>query len=224
MDCRNHIKLDHFEALGLHVISDSKPEDIIPEPSYLPPIKAWNAIESDNLQEANDATRRPLCNGNISPGVQTYRERQDELRIDNTAAFRSIRRIPPPTGESAARLGHAFEFFKNLEFFSGFWDDTSLPPRKEEPEATSSENPLPSSEDGEKGTDEIDLFSKEDPVPAHLSTHQRTGNGAQLPPEYPNPVSTSPHPPPPNQHPTSTPPQPSSSALPPTAPPPAAAS
>jgi hypothetical protein len=176
------ISLDHFEALGLHVISDSKPQDIIPESNYLPPVTEWNAIESDNLPEANHATKKPLSNGNISPGVQTYRERQDELRIDNTAAFRSIRRIPPPTGASAVRLGNAYEFFKNLEFFSGYWDDTSLPPKEQASEATSSDDPLPSSEDS--ANDEVDLFSKEEPVPAHLSTHQRTGNGSQLPPEY----------------------------------------
>jgi hypothetical protein len=178
------ISLDHFEALGLHVISDSRPEDIIPESTYLPPVKEWDAIDSDSLPEANNATRKPLSNGNISPGVQTYRERQDELRIDNTAAFRSIRRIPPPTGESAVRLGNAYEFFKNLEFFSGYWDDTSLPPKEPAPDAPPSDEPLPSSEDSVNGDDEVNLFSKEEPAPAHLSTHQRTGNGSQLPPEY----------------------------------------
>lgn len=177
------IKLNHFEALSLHVI-DSKPEDLIPESSYLPPVKEWNAIASDNLPEANDATRKPLCNGKISPGVQTYRERQDEIRIENTAAFRSIRRIPPPTGESAVRLGNAYEFFKNLEFFSGYWDDTSLPPKEEVTEVTSSDEPLPSCEDTEKEISEIDLFSEDKPIPTQQATHHRTGNGSQLPPEY----------------------------------------
>ncbi|TVY26465.1 hypothetical protein LHYA1_G003553 [Lachnellula hyalina] len=155
------IKLAHFEALGLHVIPDSSPEDIIPEAGFLPPVEEWNAISTDNLQEANNASKKLLNNGNLSPGAQTYRERQNELLIDNTAAFRTVRRISPPSGEAAVRLGNAYEFFKNLEFFTGYWDDTSLPPK---PESTSD--------------------AVEDQVPRHLKTHQRTGSGAQLPPDY----------------------------------------
>ncbi|TVY84755.1 hypothetical protein LSUE1_G000566 [Lachnellula suecica] len=157
------IKPSHFEALALHVIPNSSPEDIIPEPSFLPPVKEWNAIKADDLLEANDATKRPLNNGNLSPGAQTYRERQDELLIDNTAAFRTVRRLPPPTGESAVRLGNAYEFFKNLEFFCGYWEDTSLPQKPEADAGAVHEGPK---------------------VPHHLETHQRTGSGAQLPPDY----------------------------------------
>ncbi|KAH8661376.1 hypothetical protein BGZ60DRAFT_433201 [Tricladium varicosporioides] len=162
------INLSYFEALGLHVISNAAPEDIIPDSSCLPPIEEWNSIATDNLLEANDATKKPLGNGNLSPGAQTYRERKNELLIDNTAAFRTIRRIPPPTGESAVRLGNAYEFFKNLEFFSGYWDDTSLPP--------------PSDSSGATGSS----VEKEDisAVPFHQQTHTRTGTGSQLPPEY----------------------------------------
>ncbi|KAH6677511.1 hypothetical protein B0J14DRAFT_689869 [Halenospora varia] len=161
------VKLSCFEALGLHVTSSAAPEDIIPDSSYLPPIEEWNSIATDNLLEANDATKKPLGNGNLSPGAQTYRERKNELLIDNTAAFRTIRRIPPPTGESAVRLGNAYEFFKNLEFFSGYWDDTSLPP--------------PSDSSAEESSKEKEDVSA---VPFHQQTHTRTGTGSQLPPEY----------------------------------------
>jgi len=154
----------HFEALGLHVIANSSPEDIIPEPNFLPPVEEWNAISADNLSEANNATKRPLNNGNLSPGAQTYRERQNELLTDNTAAFRTVRRIPPPAGEVPVRLGNAYEFFKNLEFFSGYWEDTSLSPKS--------------------STDPDASDNQEDKVPHHLQTHQRTGTGAQLPPDY----------------------------------------
>ncbi len=155
------IRLSHFEALGLHVIADASPQDLLPDTSFLPPVEDWNAIPQDDLLEANEATRKPLNNGNLSPGVQTYRERQKELLIDNAAAFRTIRRIPAPAGEVAARLGNAYEFYKNLEFFSGYWHDTSLGPEGEAPQK-----------------DEIDT------TPLHLQTHVRTGTGSQLPPDY----------------------------------------
>ncbi|KAE9369473.1 hypothetical protein N431DRAFT_469381 [Stipitochalara longipes BDJ] len=155
------IRLSHFEALGLHVIVDASPQDLIPDTSFLPPVEDWNAVPQDDLLAANEATRKPLNNGNLSPGVQTYRERQKELLIDNAAAFRTIRRIPAPPGETAARLGNAYEFYKNLEFFSGYWHDTSLGPEGEMP-----------------AKDESDT------TPLHLQTHVRTGNGSQLPPDY----------------------------------------
>ncbi|CAL3971777.1 unnamed protein product [Diplocarpon coronariae] len=157
------IKLSHFEAVGVHVIPDASAPDLIPDSSYLPPSEKWNELTAEALLEVNEATRKPLGNGNLSPGVQTYRERQKELLIDNTAAFRTIRRIPAPTGETPARLGNAYEFFKNLEFFSGYWPDTSLPAKSEPP------------------TDEEKQRSR---LPTHQQTHVRVGNGSQLPPEY----------------------------------------
>jgi hypothetical protein len=155
------IRISHFEALGLHMIADASPQDLIPDTSFLPPVDEWNALPHDDLLEANEATRKPLNNGNLSPGVQTYRERQKELLIDNAAAFRTIRRIPAPAGEAAARLGNAYEFYKNLEFFSGYWPDTSL-----------------GSESESSPKDENDN------TPLHLQTHVRTGTGSQLPPDY----------------------------------------
>jgi hypothetical protein len=138
------------------VTPDASPADLFPDASFLPPTLEWNQLPLDDLQSLNEGTRKPLCNGNLSPGVQTYRERQKELRIDNTAAFRTIRRIPAPAGETPARLGNAYEFYKNLEFFSGYWPDTSLPA---EPEV-------------------------DETISTHLQTHVRTGTGAQLPPDY----------------------------------------
>lgn len=163
------IKLSHLEAVGVHVISDVPPRDLLPDASYLPPIEEWNVIAPEDLLEANEATRQPLSNGHLSPGVQTYRERQKELLTDNTAAFRTIRRIPAPTGETAARLGNAYEFFKNLEFFSGYWPDTSIP-----------SNPEPS----ETGNSGEAAEPQKNAVPNHLKTHVPSGNGAQLPPDY----------------------------------------
>lgn len=169
------IKASHFEALNIHVTSDASPTDIIPWSGYLPLSEEWNAIPQDQLVQENEASRKPLNNGNLSPGVQTYRERQKELLSDNTAAFRTVRRIPPPAGETAARLGNAYEFFKNLELFSGFWPDTSLP--------------LASQEDGEEAgssrPEEHQIApSTSPPSTRHIQTHVAIGNGAQLPPDY----------------------------------------
>ena len=168
------IQLSHFEALGLHVISDASPEDILPDPSYLPPIDQWTSTPPEDWEAATIASKKPLNNGNLSPGLQTYLERRNELSIDNTAAFRTIRRIPAPTGESAVRLGNAYEFFKNLELFSAYWPDTSLPP-KVDPDPNT-----PSFSSEEEPKDD----QKEKLTPLHLRTHHRTGTGAQLPPEY----------------------------------------
>ncbi|KAE8449964.1 hypothetical protein EG329_007103 [Mollisiaceae sp. DMI_Dod_QoI] len=160
------IRPSHFEALRIHVIADASSEDLIPDASFLPPVEGWNTVPQEDLLESNEETRKPLNNGNLSPGIQTYRERQKELLINNTAAFRTIRRIPAPAGETAARLGNAYEFYKNLEFFSGYWHDTSLPPKSEQPPT------------------ETNPEEKKDAPPPHLQTHVRTGTGSQLPPDY----------------------------------------
>lgn len=159
------IQLSHFERLGLHVISGVSHRDILPDASYLPPIDQWMSTAPEDLEAATVASKKPLNNGRLSPGLQTYMERRNELSIDNTAAFRSIRRIPAPKGETAVRLGNAYEFFKNLELLSGYWMDTSLPPK-----------PEPTEEELEK--------EKSEPTPPHLKTHTRIGTGSQLPPEH----------------------------------------
>lgn len=146
-----------FETLGLHVIQDASPPDIVPDASYLPPGDAWRAVTPEHRHDADVASRRPLNNGNLSPGLQTFLEREKELSIDNTLAFRTVRRIPPTPGSPPCRLGNAYEFYRILELFTAYWLDTSLPPDVAEP--------------------------LED-TPAHLRTHLRVGAGSQLPGEY----------------------------------------
>lgn len=124
-------------------------------------------MSADDLEDATQNSKKPLNNGNKSPGVRTYQERRKELSIDNTAAFRTIRRLPAPPGETFVRLGNAYEFFKNLEMFSGYWHDTSLPI--------------------DEDVDMSDSPKEDDSSPAipnHLKTHVRIGTGPQLPPEY----------------------------------------
>ena len=171
------IQLSHFEALRLHVISDATPQDLLPDASFIPPFECWRAVPPERLDEATEESKMPLNNGKQSPGVQTYQERRKELSIDNTAAFRTVRRIPAPSGETSVRLGNAYEFFKNLELFSGFWHDTSLPdsPPPSSPEATPTTIQGPGLEEGKEKTP---------PAPFHLQIHRRTGTGSQLPQEY----------------------------------------
>lgn len=159
------------------MISDATPHDILPDASFLPPFEEWRTIGPDELEEATKKSKKPLNNGNLSPGVQTYQERRKELSIDNTAAFRTIRRLPTPPGETPVRLGNAYEFFKNLDLFSTYWHDTSLPePSSEEVSSDDSENSPAQKDNGKE--------SNPTATPIHLQTHYRTGTGSQLPPEY----------------------------------------
>jgi hypothetical protein len=176
------IQLSHFEALGIHVISNAAPEDILPDPSFLPPFAEWRAVSSEDLDHATAASKKPLNNGNLSPGIQTYQERRKELSIDNTAAFRTIRRIPAPQGETSVRLGNAYEFFKNLELFSGYWYDTSLPlPTPEGYEEEEKDND--EAQDEATATEAKNDDAKPE-VAIHLQTHVRTGTGSQMPADF----------------------------------------
>jgi len=171
------IHLSHFEALRLHVISDATAQDILPDASSLPPFGKWAAIGPEELEKATRESSVSLNNGNLSPSLHTYQERRKELSIDNTAAFRTIRRIPPPPGESSIRLGNAYEFFKNLELLSGYWHDTSLPDQPSPGSESSASTDSEASKDNQQGQNST-------PTPVHLQTHYRTGTGSQLPPEF----------------------------------------
>ncbi|KAL1899108.1 hypothetical protein Sste5346_003030 [Sporothrix stenoceras] len=135
------ISLEHFQALGVHIKQNAEPTAIIPEyHSLVPDFATWDDISYDDARELNESTRRPLNNGNKSPGIQTYLDRRRELSIDNSAAYRSVRRMQPlQPGQPAVRLGNAYEFYRHLESFSTFWDDTSMtpPPEKDAPKSSS---------------------------------------------------------------------------------------
>ncbi|CAD6443030.1 1134a32d-13f8-41c2-a24f-4eb5a922095f [Sclerotinia trifoliorum] len=175
------IKLSHFEKLGVHIIPDASPQDFLPDPSFLPPVQEWTNIPEEHLEDATTASRRLLSNGNQGPGVKNYLDRRRELFIDNTAAFRTVRRLPQTKGTPAARLGNAYEFYKNLEVFSSYWVDTSLP-KETAPSPTTTGN------DAEKQTEEPK--EAEDKVPIYQQTHVRTGTGSQLPHEFRQGITT----------------------------------
>ncbi|KAI9643430.1 hypothetical protein NHQ30_008049 [Ciborinia camelliae] len=176
------IKPSHFEALGIHIIPNASPRDLLPDPSFLPPVEKWTNIPEEDLEDVTTASRIPLSNGNRGPGVKTYLDRRRELSIDNTAAFRTVRRIPQPKGTAAARLGNSYEFYKNLEIFSGYWVDTSLP-KEAVPPSDATESDVKNQTEGE-------LEEAEDTVPLHQQTHIRTGTGSQLPHEYRQALTT----------------------------------
>lgn len=137
------IALEHFQALGVHIKQNAEPTALIPEyHSLVPDFATWDDISYDDARELNESTRRPLNNGNKSPGIQTYLDRRRELSIDNSAAYRSVRRMQPlQPGQPAVRLGNAYEFYRHLESFSAFWDDTSMTPRPDKDESKSSSPP-----------------------------------------------------------------------------------
>ena len=162
----SEIQLAHFEAIGIHVISDASPRDIIPDPAFLPPSEEWLAICPDQLEAKNEASKKALNNGKLSPGMKTYIERRHELSIDNAAAFRTVLRLPTPAGETAVRLGNAYAFFKSLEQLSTYWHDTSLPKQAEE-----------------TPTDEPSTSTASPAAPAS-QTNERLGSGSPLHAEY----------------------------------------
>ncbi|KAK4194386.1 hypothetical protein QBC40DRAFT_238657 [Triangularia verruculosa] len=156
------LSISHLEALGAHVIPDSTPEELIPDPSFIPDFAAWDALSSEEAHLKNESTRKRLNNGALSPGCQTYLDRKRELSIDNDAAFRTVRRLPAPKGQPQARLGNAYEFYRHLEMFTSYWDDTS--------------KPVPP---GPKPTD-TDPKEKDEPKEAQ---YFRTSSGDKMPPD-----------------------------------------
>ncbi|EOO02541.1 hypothetical protein UCRPA7_1925 [Phaeoacremonium minimum UCRPA7] len=171
------ISVSHFEALGIHVIPDAEPKDIIPDPAYIPDFEQWDSLSQEEARDANEKVRQPLNNGALSPGLLVYLDRKRELSTQNELAFRAVRRMQPPPGKTQVRLGNSFEFFRNLEAFGTFWDDTSAPKPPDSPEAK------PKEEDkGEAASSASDSDSEktaqEGPV------FFRTGAGYQMPPEY----------------------------------------
>ncbi|KAF6834806.1 hypothetical protein CPLU01_04701 [Colletotrichum plurivorum] len=160
-----------FEALGVHLIPDATTSDLIPDSAYLPDFDAWDKLSPDEAREKNADTRTDLNNGMQSPGCQTYLDRKRELSHCNDVAFRTVRRVPAPKGQQQARLGNAYEFFRCLEAFTTYWDDTSKPVKT--PEEMAAEAAAAEAE------------KSEDDKPVHaLARVFRTSAGSSMPGEY----------------------------------------
>ncbi|KAK4216360.1 hypothetical protein QBC37DRAFT_385467 [Rhypophila decipiens] len=167
------VTIAHLEALGTRVIFDSPLADLIPDPSYIPDFDAWDALSPDDVHDANESTRVQLNTGNLSPGCQTYLDRARELSIPNSAAYRTVRRMPPPKGQPQARLGNSFEFFRHLELYSTYWDDTSKSPP-----------PKPKTEKDGDDKDSTENAPSKSRVDPDAGPFWRTGTGHQMPPEH----------------------------------------
>lgn len=165
-----------FNAIGLDLSLDAKLEDIVPDPSFIPDFEQWEKITVEEAREQNQSTRRPIRNGNLSPGCQTYLERKKELSHPNLDAFRTVRRIPPPKGKQQPRLGNAYEFFRCLESFTTFWDDPTQPPAlPPSPEAAPGQGSSAPAVDGSKS---------ESPKPEEEPAVLRTSPGYAMPADY----------------------------------------
>ncbi|KAL2024781.1 hypothetical protein VTK56DRAFT_5602 [Thermocarpiscus australiensis] len=170
------VSLSHLEALGVYVTPDAELAQLIPDPAFIPDFEAWHALSSEEVHVVNESTRKRLNTGNLSPGCQTYLERKRELSIANDDAYRTVRRIPAPKGQQQARLGNAYEFFRHLELFTSFWEDTSKPP----PPEGKTEEAGKDNRDGEPAASDGDTTPENGSAAASF---YRTSAGHEMPPD-----------------------------------------
>lgn len=163
-----------LSAIGLNLTLDASVEQLVPDASYIPDFHQWEQLSQDEAREQNQSTRKPLRNGNFSPGCQTFLERKKELSNTNEDGFRTVRRIQPPRGKQHARLGNAYEFFRCLEMFTTFWDDPTqpqdLPPSPEIGPADDSNLTEGTETEKPKGDEEFKIY--------------RTASGSSMPLDY----------------------------------------
>ncbi|AEO60222.1 hypothetical protein MYCTH_70349 [Thermothelomyces thermophilus ATCC 42464] len=171
------VSISHFEALGLHVVPDATLAQLLPDPAFIPDFEAWHALSPEEVHAINESTRKRLNSGNLSPGCQTYLDRRRELLIPNEMAYRTIRRMPPPKGQQQARLGNAYEFYRFLDLFSAFWDDTSRP----QGARTTADQAGESNGEGQTPTAERGKATEDD---TNAAAFFRTGAGHQMPVDY----------------------------------------
>ncbi len=130
----------------------------MPDSSYLPKPE-WREPLPDDYQPPAPGQGPQLNNGRPAPAHKAYFDRVKEMSTDNGIAFTTVRRLPTPPGQQSARLGNAYEFFKNLELISGFWRDTTL------------SGPEPHADDG-------------DERPLHQRIQVRSGTGSGTPADF----------------------------------------
>lgn len=159
------------------MITDSTFAELIPGPSFIPDFDSWEALSPDEAHTANDSTRRKTNTGSLTPGCSTFLDRKRELSIPNESAYRAIRRVPAPRGQPQARLGNSFEFYRQLELFATYWDDTS---KLASPPAVQLDENAPISTNPEVAVEGVKTESSESP----LASFERTGTGSQMPPDY----------------------------------------
>lgn len=179
----------HLEAAGVRVTCDAPISQLIPNgDQILETFATWDKYSRDECHPHNEASRLPLSNGRLSPGCLVYLDRKQELSTSNEAAFRAVRRIPPPKCQSQARLGNAYEFFRHLEMFSAFWDDTSRQAKASEQQEEEQQSEVDqegdstmSGADSTTSTSTTASSPERSPQSSAESLFYRTGTGTQLP-------------------------------------------
>jgi len=171
------IKSELFDSLGVRAHYDAEPKALVPDPSYIPDFDGWDNLTADQSRERNHDTKRPLSNGNLSPGCQVYRERKTELSTSNQDAFRTVRRLPAPKGQNPVRLGNSYEFFRCLEALTPYWDDCTAPPRPQEG------SPDTSTSDKSSASEESRWSSTRSPDVEH-AVEYRVMAGSSMAPEH----------------------------------------
>lgn len=176
-----------LSAVGVDLSLDVSLGELLPDPSYAPDFAQWMQLTAEEAEKLNPSTRKPIRNGNLSPGCQIYLERRKELSHLNVDGFRTVRRIQPPKGQPHARLGNAYEFFRCLEDFTVFWDDPTQPPPElpPSPELSTAEDaknvngaPTPPSEEPPETAKSNQVTVEE------IFRVRRTAAGTSMPPEY----------------------------------------
>lgn len=173
-----------LSAIGLDLKADANLSELIPEPSLIPDFARWSHMSIDEAQAANQSTRQPLRTGLSAPGCHVYIERKRELSNTNEAAFRTVRRLPPPRGKQHARLGNAYEFFRCLELYTTFWDDPTKPPSlPPSPELSASHTTADATATAEHPSNSPDIGNGGEPNRC-LPSPARTAAGHQMPMDY----------------------------------------
>lgn len=169
-----------FSAIGLHLESDATVRELVPDLAHVPDFRQWDQLALNEFRDKDQAMRRPLRTGNLSPGCHIYLERKRELSHDNRDAFRTVRRVPPPKGKQQARLGNAYEFFRCLELLTVYWDDPTSPPELPRTPDMSATETTAAAAAGAAREPQAENASEPDAPP----TTMRTLSGQTMPPEF----------------------------------------
>ncbi|OTB12516.1 hypothetical protein K445DRAFT_76980 [Daldinia sp. EC12] len=176
----NELNESHFAALGLQLHSDAPPEEVVPDPSFLPIASEWVGVDLDEARRRDPTFRRTLSNGRLSPEARVFVDRRAELSIPNQTAFRTIRRIKPEPGTQAPRLGNCYEFYRQMELMAQYWDDTSLPPLSTENEGESE----PTNSNSEPPAAAASSENPETKPKTPERVTYRTNSGSTMPAEF----------------------------------------
>ncbi|KKA26340.1 hypothetical protein TD95_004525 [Thielaviopsis punctulata] len=173
-----------FADLGLETKYNVPIEEVIPDSSYLPDFEAWDKLSRDEAIDLDKTIRKKMPSGHFGPGAVAYLDRKMELSHPNASAYRVVRRLEPLPGQSQLRLGNAYDFWRNLETFTLYWDDTTEEPvalDSEEEDSSATQETGPGGE--EPGKECLDIATDD-------KDYYRTMTGSELPNEFRHSLTT----------------------------------